>query len=183
MATRAQLQAEIVRCHLNKYRYAAYGSNLHPLRLAKRVPSATHLGTSFLPSWKVDFCKRSYRDGTGKCTIARGGTGVYLAIFDIDCSERQDLDLCEGLGIGYKELTFDDPKFGNVVTYVADKGSIDGSLLPLDWYKEYVLLGCEYNGFPPDYVERFRAVPSCIDSDDTRSEAEWSVVEEIRNGT
>ena len=106
-----------------------------------------------------------------------------MAIFDIDCSERQDLDLCEGLGIGYNELTFDDPEFGKVVTYVADTGSIDVSLLPVDWYKEYVLLGCEYNRFPRDYVDRFRAVPSCIDSDELRSQAEWRVIEEIRNST
>lgn len=30
-----------VRCHLSSYRYAAYGSNLHPGRLRERVPSMT----------------------------------------------------------------------------------------------------------------------------------------------
>jgi hypothetical protein len=31
--------------------YAAYGSNLHPLRLAARAPSAALLGTCALPGW------------------------------------------------------------------------------------------------------------------------------------
>ena len=168
---------------MSTYRYAAYGSNLHPLRLSKRVPSATLIGTSFLPAWALQFSKRSYKDGTGKCTISRDGEGVYLAIFEIDISEKVKLDRCEGLGYGYNDLMLDDPNFGECTTYSADKGSIDGSLIPVDWYKEYVVLGCEYNQFPYDYVERVRNIQSCEDLDKLRGRAEWKLVEKIRNST
>ena len=76
-----------------------------------------------------------------------------------------------------------DPSFGECVTYVADKSSIDESLTPVDWYKEYVLLGCEFNRFPDDYVERIRNAPCSEDSDEQRSRIEWGLVEKIRNGT
>ena len=168
---------------MTSYRYAAYGSNLHPLRLNRRVPSATLIGTSFLPSWALQFSKRSDKDGTGKCTISRDGEGVYLAIFEIDISEQVKLDRCEGLGYGYNDLILNDPQFGACTTYVADKGSIDESSTPVDWYKEYVLLGCEFNRFPYDYVERVRSTQSCEDLDKQRGRTEWKLVEEIRNST
>jgi len=168
---------------LTTYRYAAYGSNLHPLRLNRRVPSATLIGTGFLPSWALQFSKRSDKDGTGKCTIFRDGEGVYLAIFEIDTSEKVKLDRCEGLGYGYNDLTLNVPQFGACMTYVADEGSIDESLTPVDWYKEYVLLGCEFNRFPYDYIERVRNIQSCEDFDKQRGRTEWELVEEIRNST
>jgi len=147
------------------------------------VPSATPIGTSILPSWQLRFSKRSDKDGTGKCTISRNGKGVYLAIFEIDLADKIKLDRCEGLGYGYNNLMFNDSIFGECVTYVADKSSIDESLTPVDWYKEYVLLGCQFNQFPNDYVERIRNVPSSEDSDEQRSRIEWGLVEKIRDDT
>jgi len=167
---------------LSTYRYAAYGSNLHPQRLKKRAASATLIGTSFLPSWALRFSKKSDKDGTGKCTISRNGDGIYLAIFEIDNSERVELDRCEGLGCGYNNLTIDDPNFGVCTAYIADERSVDESLIPVDWYKEFVILGCEYNRFPHDYVEWVRNTQSCEDSDKQRRQTEWALVEEIRRG-
>jgi hypothetical protein len=43
--------------------YFAYGSNLHPLRLQERVPSAALLGWTHLHGWELRFDKRGRTDG------------------------------------------------------------------------------------------------------------------------
>jgi hypothetical protein len=164
---------------VNKYRYAAYGSNLHPVRLDRRVPSATLLGTDFLPTWSLNFSKTSHVDGTGKCTISEDGDGVYVAVYEIATAEEVILDRCEGLGSGYNSLTLEVPGFGWCKSYIADEGAIDESLVPTDWYREYVLLGCEFNQFPEDYIARVRKVECCQDPDPQRSRKEWELVESI----
>ena len=122
-------------------------------------------------------------DGTGKCTISAGGDGVCMAIYEIDTADRTILDRCEGLGSGYNNFEFDDPEFGLCSAYIADKNSIDQSVVPVDWYKAYVLLGCEFNRFPHAYIDQVRRLRTCIDSDAERSRREWQLVEMIRNGS
>ncbi len=165
------------------YQYAAYGSNLHPIRLRRRVPSAVHIGTGFITPWNLRFHKRSSKDGTGKCSIARGGAGVFLAIFEIDSAEKQKLDGVEGLGYGYNEITISVPDYGDCLTYVADEGATDEALHPVDWYREMVIVGCEFNQFPSEYLQAIKATKTCRDTDDQRSRREWALVEELRNGT
>ncbi len=165
------------------YQYAAYGSNLHPIRLKKRVPSAAHIGTGFITPWNLRFNKKSDRDGTGKCSIARGGAGVFLAIYEIDSAEKWKLDRAEGLGSGYNEITISVPDYGDCLTYVADEGATEETLHPVDWYKEMVIVGCEFNQFPTDYLQAIKATESCRDTDDQRSRRKWELVEELRNGT
>lgn len=82
--------------------YAAYGSNLHPLRLRERVASARLIGTHFLADWSLRFHKRS-RDKSAKCNIDAGGSGIYVAVSDISVADMRTLDGIEGLGSGYSE--------------------------------------------------------------------------------
>ena len=85
-------------------RYAAYGSNLHPLRLNNRISSAQLLATRFLPDWSLCFNKRS-KDQSAKCSILAGGDGVYFAIYEISHQDKLVLDTIEGVGTGYAEST------------------------------------------------------------------------------
>lgn len=48
--------------------YLAYGSNLHPIRMTERVPSARVLGAIELPDHLLAFNKRS-TDGSSKCLL------------------------------------------------------------------------------------------------------------------
>lgn len=158
------------------YRYAAYGSNLHPGRLSERTPSATLVGTRFLPDLSLRFHKRGFKDGSGKCNIVAGGSGVFVAVYDIAEAERRDLDLCEGLGYGYHHEWIPIPEYGPCLTYVADSHAIDDALRPLAWYKEYVLRGARFHGFPADYISALEGVPADTDSDGPRSRREWEFV-------
>ena len=64
--------------------YAAYGSNLHPGRLRKRVPSADLVGCAKIEGWSLNFNKRG-KDGSGKCSIGVSRNSfVYVAVYDMD---------------------------------------------------------------------------------------------------
>lgn len=148
-------------------RYAAYGSNLHPLRLRERIASARLLAPAFLPGWGLEFHKRS-ADGSGKCNIVPGGNGVHLAVFDISRDDKVVLDRIEGVGMGYRHHEVDVPEFGRCATYVAQPSHVDENLLPFDWYLELVLLGARAQEFPQHYVEGIGAVCCRVDPDPRR---------------
>lgn len=166
--------------HVSHYRYAAYGSNLHPLRLANRVPSARQLGTGFLPGYGLRFNKRSWKDGSGKCNVVAGGSGVHLAIFSIAESERSILDGFEGLGAGYEHFTIEAEGFGTCSSYIAAPDAVDDSLRPFDWYRDMVLLGCAFNRFPASYARTIERVAAVQDPDARRARGEWLTVSALR---
>lgn len=162
-------------------RYAAYGSNLHPRRLAERISSAQLVTTGFLPDWSLHFHKLS-NDGSGKCSIRLGEVGIYVAIFDISAADKLTLDGIEGLGAGYSETVLSVADIGDCVTYVAEPTHIDEALLPYDWYKELVLAGVCVHDFPADYRERIRSIPSRQDPDRDRRADRWKTVELVKSG-
>ena len=166
---------------LSTYRYAAYGSNLHPLRLQKRVPSAQLLGTTHLDSFELTFNKVSWKDGSGKCNIVPSDKRVYLAIFEILETERAILDGLEGVGYGYTSTEISLDGFGACWTYVADSGAIDARVLPTDWYKEIVRLGCLANEFPEFYLQAVEAVSAVEDTNASRAREQWKIVQELRD--
>ena len=159
--------------------YAAYGSNLHPLRLAARVPSAELVGTAFLPGWTLHFNKLSNVDGSAKCGIERGGAGTHHAVYRLRADEKSLLDACEGLGNGYDELSLDLPEFGRCFSYIASPSHIRNELLPLDWYRAMVLRGAEFNRFPGGYVGRIRELTAVKDPDARRGQAQWDIVSRL----
>ena len=120
-------------------RYAAYGSNLHPLRLGERTPTARCLGTSRLDGWSLHFHKRGL-DASAKCNILPGGAGVHVAVYEMASGCKQTLDAIEGVGRGYRCEKINIPGFGLCFIYLAENAHIDLSLLPYDWYGELVVL-------------------------------------------
>ena len=160
--------------------YAAYGSNLHPVRLMARVPSAELIGTSYLTGWSLRFNKLSNVDGSAKCSIERGGEGTWHAIYRMAAEEKSLLDACEGLGNGYDDLVLDVPEFGRCFTYIASPSHIRSGLEPFDWYKAMVLRGCEVNRFPAPYVAGIEAVDAVPDPDPERGRQQWDIVAQLR---
>lgn len=163
-------------------RYAAYGSNLHPFRLSERISSAKLVGTSFVPDYSLHFHKRSV-DESGKCNIVSGGTGIYVAIFDISTADKAVLDEIEGLGSGYYEVSLAVPELGECMSYSAEDSYVDDSLSPYEWYKELVLIGAHTHGFPASYIERIAAVNSRQDPNPHRDAKNWTTVRLARADT
>jgi gamma-glutamylcyclotransferase len=156
--------------------YLAYGSNLHPLRLAERAPSARLIGVTELSGCLLAFHKRSL-DGSGKCLLYTGyvdSTTAYGALYELSIRDKAALDEAEGRGKGYTGEgvrccvnggTFD------AYTYLANPSHIDSSLVPYDWYKGLVGAGARYHGFPAAYVDAIETLPSRRDPDSRRAQA------------
>ncbi len=163
---------------MTEMRYAAYGSNLHPLRLSRRVATARLLGTAFLPDWSLHFHKRSV-DASGKCSIQRDGAGVHFAVYDISRADKRILDGIEGVGSGYEVVKLEIPGFGECFSYTASTSHIDDGLQPYDWYRALVLAGARALDFPGDYVAGIAGTRARRDPDAERHQEMWDLVSSI----
>jgi hypothetical protein len=147
---------------LSRLLYFAYGSNLHPLRMAQRVPSASPLGRGQLRSHRLALHKCG-RDGSGKCDAFRTGQPKDLVLGGVYRIARRDLpalDREEDLGRGYDRLSL--PVFLRgrrrmVLTYLARSEAVRPGLGPLDWYLGYVVEGARRWRLPGRYVRRIAA--------------------------
>lgn len=156
--------------------YAAYGSNLHPVRLIDRTPTARLKGTARVPGYSLRFHKRSM-DGSGKCSILPGGDGVYCAIYEMSAGDRRTLDDIEGKG--YDEISLDVPGFGSCFSYIAQPDFVDDRLAPYDWYKALVIAGTRLHDFPDDYIRRIDALRAPPDPDPGRRAGQWALVRKV----
>ena len=161
-------------------RYAAYGSNLHPLRLAARAPSARLLGTGRVPGWTVMFNKRSDRDGSAKCSITQSAADLFVAVYEMSAADKRALDRIEGLGAGYDEHLLEPTGFGRCVTYRASRSHECYDRLPYDWYREMVVIGCAALNMPAAYAAGIAAVRAVVDPDEARRRDQWRVVMRLR---
>lgn len=126
---------------MSKVFYLAYGSNLHPLRLQERVPSASVVGVVELSEYKLVFHKRS-TDGSGKCLLSKtldDLSKVYAVLYEFDDSHKSALDNAEGVGNGYYEelisVSLGENDYSAYI-YMASTTYIDTALIPYTWYKK-----------------------------------------------
>ena len=161
---------------MSRLRYAAYGSNLHPDRLRRRLPSAEFLDRRFLSGYMLAFDKRG-SDGSGKCTIVPGDRGVHLAVYSVAAAEKPVLDGIEGVGHGYDLVSLELPGFGPCFSYVAAEAFRVPGLAPYCWYREMVLRGCHLHRFPDEYIAAIEAVDVRRDPDGERRRDNWAIVD------
>lgn len=165
-------------------RYLAYGSNLHPERLRRRLGYVKLVRTVALEGFRLGFDKRG-KDGSGKCNLqpTPNGLGVsYGAIFEIPQDGKKLLDCIEGVGEGYREGLFDVDGTASretVFAYVAEDTHRDKELIPYSWYRELVVLGAEFQGFPEEYVQSIRNTHALTDPDRKRRRENEGLVREI----
>ena len=161
--------------------YFAYGSNLHPLRLAERTPSCLAIGPARLRGYALRFHKRSLAagDGSGKCdafATGRPDDVLHGAVYRIDLDDRPALDAAEGNGRGYDRVVRNaETSAGSLAVelYVAQAGWIDPALRPFDWYLELVVAGAAHHELPIDYRHRVERTPVMRDADARRSERHY----------
>lgn len=152
--------------------YFAYGSNLMTARLVARCPSARKAGNAVLAGHRLAWHKIG-ADGTGKCDvvpaaqpIGRATDHVHGVAWRIRRAERPALDFHEELGTGYTAETVRIHLNGRVRharTYRAIP--IDPELLPLDWYKRFVLAGAREHKLPEHWIARLVRAPAMTDPD------------------
>jgi gamma-glutamylcyclotransferase len=160
-------------------KYFAYGSNLLPERLLRRIPAARLLTTASLPGHQLCFHKRG-GDESGKCDAmftGRPSDCVLGAIYDISIADREVLDRVEGPGYRTVETAVQTP--GGIVQaylYQAETAWIDGGLLPFDWYHQLVLHGARFHGFHNAYVEGIAGVSVQADPDALRRNSNLDIL-------
>lgn len=162
--------------------YAAYGSNLHPLRLALRLPKSRFEGTAAIAGLRLHFHKRS-KDQSGKCNIVAGDGSIHVAVYELNGQEEAELHQIEGVGRGYTVAAIEVPEFGGCFTYIATESFIDDDLRPYSWYKELVLAGCDALGLPIDYIARIQEVTTIEDPDRARHANNMELVKQARMAT
>lgn len=164
--------------------YLAYGSNLHPVRLAERVPSAQLVGTVQLAGYRLMFHKRG-RDLSGKCNLYRtvnAADQVHGALYEMASDHKSVLDRFEDVGNGYRDVPLQLTCMGrnySCFTYVAESTHIDEHLKPYHWYKALVVLGAEHMGMPRDYIAALHAVDALDDPDRERREQHEALIARI----
>ena len=164
--------------------YFAYGSNLHPVRLSRRVPSARLAGITTLAKYTLRFHKRGKGD-SGKCNAFYTGQQehhVLGAVYEIAAEEKPILDDYEGPGYEVNFLTVnraDGPL--DVFSYIATETHIDEELQPFTWYRELVHLGARYHGFADSYFNACLAVNALPDPNVARHERYERLIELIRS--
>ena len=156
-------------------KYFAYGSNMCTGRLQERVPSARPLFVACLAGHKLKFQKLSRKDCSAKADAEQTGDaadGVWGVVFQLDESEKVDLDAAEGLNRGYeeKEITLTDghDQAHAAVMYFASESFKRPDLRPYSWYVRFVVEGAKQHGLPPDYIVVLEQTPSTEDLDRAR---------------
>ena len=163
--------------------YLAYGSNLHPLRLARRTPSCRLLGRASLPGFALRFHKRSDVDGSAKadaCYTGRPRDQVHGVVYQLAAEEFPVLDRIEGLGSGYRLCTVEVSWGGaslEAFLYRAEDGHVSPELRPFQWYRDLVWRGASYHGMPAEYVESIRRVPAVADPEAGRARRHADLLE------
>jgi gamma-glutamylcyclotransferase len=171
---------------MRTFYHLAYGSNLHPLRLAERVTSAELLGTPCLDGWQLSFHKRS-KDGSAKCDLVANNTSsttCHTALYQLNESDVPILDPIEGLGNGYLKAQMVVNLRGEKIecfTYQAQANHIDKHLKPYHWYKEFVLIGAKYLEFPEEYFRTIESVESIDDLKESRVKKNVDILKRIKD--
>lgn len=156
--------------------YFAYGSNLHPARLAARAPSSRFVCVARLPGYRLAFHKRSLIDGSGKCNIARADEAhsVWGVIYALGHADMERLDGEEVVHGGYLRKPYElivGAAARVAHAYEAPPDVIDESLAPFDWYHGLVLGGARCHGLPAEYIAMLESVAVCRDPEPDRRRA------------
>ncbi|MBD3675647.1 MAG: gamma-glutamylcyclotransferase [Planctomycetaceae bacterium] len=162
----------------------AYGSNLCTARLKARVPSAEPIAVGHVTHRQLVFHKRS-EDGSAKADARWTGVEhhrVWGVVFRIADVEKPILDECEFLGIGYDETEVEVVHESGILRswlYQAREEAIDDSLLPYDWYHDFVVSGAREHRLPTDYLARLKSHAVIPDPDEERSRQNRAVIESL----
>lgn len=158
--------------------YFAYGSNLHPLRLQKRISSAVPLEVIKVTNFVLSFHKRG-ADASGKCNIVPSDNAsdqVFGVVYKMLASQKNILDEIEGAGYQVCFMEWNDK---TCFYYAAEDDYIDEELRPYTWYRQLVLLGAQYHGLPKEYWRKILAVNCVNDPDVERQNINSTIISDL----
>lgn len=158
--------------------YFAFGANVHPGWLRRRLPAAELLGAAFLPGHRLAFRKRG-SDGAGRsdaCPSDDPAARLPGALYRLEAGGLQRLGAA---GAGYHLAEVEVEHAGRRVrafTWRADPALIADGLLPWDWYLGLIRAGAECLALPADYRRWLATVPVAADPDEGRAGVALAVI-------
>lgn len=163
--------------------YFAYGSNLHPLRIGERIPSARFVGTSSIARYRFTFSKRGAdQSGKGHIHSIDQQTYIFGAIYKIEDKHKQTLDVIEGPGYAAKSIAV---KWQNrcidCFAYIGESSHLDKNLKPFHWYKSLVVLGAQFHQLPDEYIRILQQADSMEDPDVARRRKNEALISRIKS--
>ena len=163
---------------MRRFLNLAYGSNLHPARIGRRLPAARCIGVCELAGFSIRFNKRA-TDGSGKCNmIATQGESAWAAVYELTPEDARKLHDIEGPGYQAEEL--DVAGYGTAFYYAARPSHVDDDACPYPWYLDFVVWGARHHGFPADYVRMLAATSTVADTNTARERENSEILRDPR---
>lgn len=82
--------------------YAAYGSNLDPVRMAKLAPHSPIVGPGWLSGWRLTFGRVDHGWDESLPTIVEDHTSqVFVMLYELTEQDEQTLNTAEGFDIDF----------------------------------------------------------------------------------
>ncbi|MFP5336498.1 MAG: gamma-glutamylcyclotransferase family protein [Actinomycetes bacterium] len=141
--------------------YAAYASNMHPERMARRAPHSPLRGTGWLQGWRLTFGAEDRGwDGALATVVEDPGHEVYVALWEVSEADETVLDDWEGVGIGlYRKIRVRVSTLeGEELAWLYVLDDYEGGL-PSALYVGMLADAAEAAGAPADYVSALRGLP------------------------
>jgi gamma-glutamylcyclotransferase len=158
--------------------YFAYGANIHPGWLRRRIPEARLVGAAGLPAHRLAFRKRG-RDGAARsdaCPDEEPGASLPGAVYEL---RAEALARLGAAGAGYRQAEVVVTTPGGLldaVTWRAEPASIEAGLRPWDWYIGLIRAGAAILGLPEGYRRWLDSVPVNEDPDRERAAVAFAVI-------
>ncbi|MCH9675025.1 MAG: gamma-glutamylcyclotransferase [Gammaproteobacteria bacterium] len=137
-------------------------------RIEARIGPCVRVGVAAIDGCRLAFHKRG-KDGSGKCDAHLTGSGadrLYGVVFGVDEHQARTLDGFEGPGYYRRYFRTEMPQGPRFAyAYVAYDWDTDGSLIPYDWYHQFVLTGAIAGGVPASHIEMISKVKPQRDLD------------------
>lgn len=138
--------------------YAAYGTNLDPLRMAERCPHSPLRTTGWLVGWRLTFGGEEHGwDGALATIVQDPFEQVFVALYDVTPEDEKCLDGWESADTGLfrKTKVRVSTMNGDEVVWVYVLDAHEGGL-PSASYLGVLADAAEAAGAPDDYVAAMR---------------------------
>ncbi|MFU8895231.1 MAG: gamma-glutamylcyclotransferase family protein [Gammaproteobacteria bacterium] len=158
--------------------YFAYGANVHPGWLRRRIPTAQLVGAGSLPGYCLAFRKRG-RDGAARsdaCASDVPGAALPGAVYRL---RERELAQLGAAGAGYRAMAVRVTAGGGpmqAMTWVAAPAEIAVGLLPWDWYVALIRAGAELLDLPVAHRRWLDSVQTAADPDADRAALARAVI-------
>ena len=141
--------------------YAAYGTNLDPVRMGERCPHSPLATTGWLTGWRLTFGGEDLGwDGALSTIVQDPLEQVFVAVYDVTREDEQHLDSWEAADSGlYRKTRVRVATLtGEQVTWTYVLDAYEGGL-PSASYLGMLANAAEAADAPVDYVTALRARP------------------------